>query len=42
LIDMFKRIERPPLMPQIAPKKSQMNNPTAMPSSGRRSRRAMR
>ncbi len=42
LIDMFKRIERPPLMPQIAPKKSRMYNPTAMPSSGRRSRRAMR
>jgi glyceraldehyde 3-phosphate dehydrogenase len=42
LIDMFKRIERPALMPQTAPKKSQMNNPTAMPSSGRRSRRAMR
>jgi glyceraldehyde 3-phosphate dehydrogenase len=42
LIDMFNRIERPPLMPRIAPKKSEMNNPTAMPSSGRRSRRAMR
>lgn len=42
LIDTFKRIERPPLMPQICSQKSSVNHRTAATSMSRRGRRASR
>jgi glyceraldehyde 3-phosphate dehydrogenase len=42
LIDTFKRIQRPGLMPQIASQQSSMKDRTATPSLSRRTRRAGR
>jgi len=42
LIDLFKRIERPSLMPQISSQKSAVNDRTASASLSRRARRAVR